>query len=315
MIDRILAFSLQNRLLVLLLALGVLGGGAVAFTRLPIDAFPDVSPTLVQVITESPGLAPEEVERLITYPVEVAMNGMPGVEQVRSISIFGISQVNVYFKDDVDIYFARQLTLERLQSAREQIPPGLGEPQLGAITTGLGQVYQYVVRGRSEDAMELRTLQDWVVKYNLRTVPGVADVLSFGGEVKQYQIQVDPRSLLLYGVTLDDIREAVAANNRNVGGGYIVRGPEEYLIRGIGLAENLTDIGNIIVAQRGNTPVFVRNVAQVVLGPEVRRGAVTMNGQGEVVAGIVLKRIYENTSAVIEAVRERVAEINRSLPP
>jgi cobalt-zinc-cadmium resistance protein CzcA len=314
-IDRILAFSLQNRLLVLLLALGVLGGGALAFTRLPIDAFPDVSPTLVQVITESPGLAPEEVERLITYPVEVAMNGMPGVEQVRSISIFGISQVNVYFKDDVDIYFARQLTLERLQSAREQIPPGLGEPQLGAITTGLGQVYQYVVRGRSEDAMELRTLQDWVVKYNLRTVPGVADVLSFGGEVKQYQIQVDPRSLLLYGVTLDDIREAVAANNRNVGGGYIVRGPEEYLIRGIGLAENLTDIGNIIVAQRGNTPVFVRNVARVVLGPEVRRGAVTMNGQGEVVAGIVLKRIYENTSAVIEAVRERVAEINRSLPP
>jgi cobalt-zinc-cadmium resistance protein CzcA len=301
-------------LLVVLLALGVLGGGALAFTRLPIDAFPDVSPTLVQVITESPGLAPEEVERLITYPVEVAMNGMPGVEQVKSISIFGLSQVSVYFKDDVDIYFARQLTLERLQVARDQIPPGLGEPQLGAITTGLGQVYQYVVRGGGADQMELRTLQDWVVKYNLRTVPGVADVLSFGGDVKQYQIRVDPRSLLLYGVTLDDIRRAVAANNRNVGGGYIVRGPEEYLIRGIGFAENLADIGNIIVAERGNTPVYIRNVAQVATGPEVRRGAVTMNGQGEVVAGIVLKRIYENTSAVIQTVKEKVSEVNRTLP-
>jgi cobalt-zinc-cadmium resistance protein CzcA len=314
MIDRILSFSLQNRLLVILLALGVVAGGGLAFTRLPIDAFPDVSPVLVQVITESPGLAPEEVEQLITYPVEVAMNGLPGVEQVRSVSLFGVSQVSVYFHDDVDIYFARQLTLERLQAAREQIPPGLGDPQLGAITTGLGQIYQYVMRGSSEDAMELRTLQDWVVKYNLRTVPGVADVLSFGGEVKQFQIKVDPRALANYGVTLDNIRQAVGANNRNVGGGYVVRGAEEYLVRGIGLAENLDDIGNIIVAERASTPVFVRNLAQVTVGPEVRRGAVTMNGRGEVVAGIVLKRIHENTSAVIETVKGKMAEVNRSLP-
>jgi cobalt-zinc-cadmium resistance protein CzcA len=315
MIDRIIEFSLRNRMLIALLALGVLGGGAFALSRLPIDAFPDVSPVLVQVVTETPGLAPEEVEQLITYPVEVAMNGLPGVANTKSLSAFGISQVSVYFDDGVDIYFARQLTLEKLQQAREEIPPGLGEPRMGPITTGLGQVYQYVVQGGGNGPVELRTIQDWIVKYNLRTVPGVTEVLSFGGDVKQYQVQVDPRALLQYGVTLRDVRDAVGANNRNVGGGYIVRGPEEYLIRGIGLAETLQDLGSIIITSRAGTPVYVRNVAQVVIGPEVRRGAVTMNGRGEVVSGIALKRIYENTSKVIDAVKDRVAEVNGSLPP
>ena len=314
MIDRLIEFSLRNRLLIALFAVGVLGGGAIALSRLPIDAFPDVSPVLVQVVTETPGLAPEEVEKLVTYPVEVAMNGLPGVVNTKSLSAFGLSQVSVYFDDGVDIYFARQLTLEKLQEAREEIPPGLGEPRLGPITTGLGQIYQYVIEGGSNDPVELRTMQDWIVKYNLRTVPGVTEVLSFGGDVKQYQIRVDPRALLQYGVTLRDVRDAVGANNRNVGGGYIVRGPEEYLIRGIGLAETLQDLGNIIVTSRSGTPVYVRNVADVAIGPEVRRGAVTMNGQGEVVSGIVLKRIYENTSKVIEAVKDRVAEVNAALP-
>ena len=314
MIDRILAFALKNRLLVMLLAIGVIGGGIMALARLPIDAFPDVSPVLVQVSTEAPGLAPEEVEKLITYPIEVSMNGLPGVTQVKSISAFGISMVSVYFRDDVDIYFARQLTLEKLQDAKDQIPPGLGEPRLGPITTGLGQVYQYVLDGKGLDATELRTLQDWIVKYNLRTVPGVTEVLSFGGNVKQYQVQVDPRALLQYGVTLPQVREAIRANNRNVGGGYIERGPEEYLIRGLGLAENLSDIGSIIVAERNGTPIYVRNVANVAFGPEVRRGAVTMNGHGEVVSGIVLKRIYENTSKVIAAVKTKMGDVNASLP-
>ena len=313
MIERLLAFSLKNRLLIVLMAIGVLGGGAFALTRLPIDAFPDVSPVLVQIVTEAPGLAPEEVEKLITYPVEVAMNGLPSVLQVKSISAFGISQVSVYFADDVDVYFARQLTLEKLQQAKSEIPPGLGEPKLGPITTGLGQIYQYVLRG-GQNTTELRTLQDWVVKYNLRTVPGVTEVLSFGGDVKQYQLRVDPRTMLQYGVSLQEIRQAVGANNRNVGGGYITRGPEEYIIRGIGLAENIGDLGNIIVARRGVTPVYVRNVAEVVIGPEVRRGAVTMNGQGEAVSGIVLKRIYENTSQVIAVVKLKVAEVNKALP-
>jgi len=314
MIDRLIEFSLRNRLLVLLLAVGVVAGGSLALSRLTIDAFPDVSPVLVQVVTETPGLAPEEVEQLVTYPVEVAMNGLPGVVNTKSLSAFGISQVSVYFDDGVDIYFARQLTLEKLQQAREEIPPGLGEPKLGPITTGLGQVYQYVIRSAGDDPVELRTMQDWIVKYNLRTVPGVTEVLSFGGDVKQYQIRVDPRALLQYGVTLRDVRDAVGANNRNVGGGYIVRGPEEYLIRGIGLAETLQDLGNIIVTSRAGTPVYVRNVADVAIGPEVRRGAVTMNGQGEVVSGIVLKRIYENTSKVIEEVKARITEVNAALP-
>lgn len=317
MIDRLIEFSLRNRFLVILLALGIMGGGAYTLTKLPIDAFPDVSPVLVQVITVSPGLAPEETERLVTYPVEVAMNGIPGVSHTKSLSTFGLSQVSVYFHDNVDIYFARQLTLERLQEAKEQIPPGLGEPFLGPITTGLGQVYQYVVRDTTEtrDVLELRTIQDWVVRYNLRTVPGVADVISFGGGVKQYQVQVDPRALRQYGVTLTEIEEALGANNRNVGGGFIVRGAEEYLIRGIGFAESLADLGDVIVAVRGGSPVYVRNVATVVFGPEVRRGAATMNARGEVVAGIVLKRIRENTSQVISAVKAKVAEINRALPP
>lgn len=315
MIDRILEFALRNRVFVSLMAIVVLGGGGVALAKLPIDAFPDVSPVLVQVITVTPGLAPEEVEKLVTYPVEVAMNGMPGISHTKSLSTFGLSQVSVYFHDDVDIYFARQLMLEKLQEAREQIPPGLGEPRLGPITTGLGQIFQYSVRGAGTSLMELRALQDWVIKYGLRTVPGVADVISIGGDVRQYQVQVDPRALRQYGVTLAEVREALGANNRNIGGGFIVRGAEEYLIRGIGLAENLQDLGNIIVAQRAGSPVYVRNVAQLAFGAEVRRGAVTMNGKGEVVTGIVLKRIHENTSQVIAAVKEKVAQINRTLPP
>lgn len=314
MIDRILEFSLKNRVLIAILAVAISGAGLLAVLRLPIDAFPDVSPVLVQVITETPGLAPEEVEKLVTYPVEVAMNGLPGVDKIKSISAFGISQISVYFHDNVDIYFARQLALEKLQQAKEEIPPGLGEPRLGPITTGLGQVYQYTVAGEGKDLTELRTLQDWIVKYNLRTVPGVTEVLSFGGEVKQYQVRVDPRALIQYGVTLTDVRAAIQANNRNVGGGYIVRGPEEYIVRGLGLAETLEDLGNIIVAERSGTPILVRNIAEIEIGPEVRRGAVTMNGKGEVAAGIVLKRIYENTEQVIAGVKSKVEELNRALP-
>lgn len=317
MIDRIIESALRNRLLVALLALGILGGGMYALRTLPIDAFPDVSPVLVQVITVPPGLAPEEVERLVTYPIEVSMNGIPGVSHTKSLSTFGLSQVSVYFHDDVNIYFGRQLVLERLQEAKKQIPPGLGEPFLGPITTGLGQVYQYVLRDTtgSRDLMELRAIQDWVVRYNLRRVPGVADVISFGGGVKQYQVQVDPRALRQYKVTFAEVEEALGANNRNVGGGFITRGPEEYLVRGIGLAESLGDLGDVIVTTHGAAPVYVRNVATVAFGPEVRRGAATMNAQGEVVVGIVLKRIYENTSQVIEAVKTKVAEINTALPP
>ena len=313
MITRIVDWAFGQRLLVILGALAITGGGIAALRGLPVDAFPDVSPVLVQVVTESPALAPQEVEALVTFPVEVAMNGLPGVTRVQSISAFGLSQVNVYFRDDVDIYFARQLVFERVQSAREGIPRGLGDPTLGPITTGLGQVYQYLVTG-NVPADSLRTLQDWVVKARLRTVPGVAEVLSFGGEVKQYQVQVDPGKLRHYSVTLPQVVEALERNNSNAGGSYVEVGAEEYVVRGLGLARSLEDIGNVIVAERENAPVYVRNVGTLAFGGEIRRGAVTVNGAGERVAGIVLKRIYENTSAVIAATRAEVEAINRSLP-
>lgn len=315
MIQRVVDWALGQRLLVMVGAVALLGGGLLAMRGLPVDAFPDVSPVLVQVVTESPGLAPQEVEALVTYPVEVAMNGLPGVSRIQSISAFGLSQVNIYFHDDVDIYFARQLVFERMQSARAAIPLGLGEPALGPITTGLGQVYQYLVTGDGIPADSLRTIQDWIVKFRLRTVPGVTDVLSFGGEVKQFQVQLDPGALIRYGVTIPEIVEALERNNSNAGGGYLVRGAEEHIVRGLGFVQTLADIGNVVVTQREHAPVYVRNLGVVAFGAETRRGAVTVNGQGERVAGIVLKRIYENTSDVIGQVRGEIAGINRTLPP
>lgn len=314
MIKAIVDWALNQRLLVLVGAAAVIGGGYLALRGLPVDAFPDVSPVLVQVMTESPSLAPEEVEALVTYPIEVAMNGLPGVSRIQSVSAFGLSQVNVYFDDDVDIYFARQLVFERVQSAKGAIPAGLGEPVLGPITTGLGQVYQYLVIGDGVSADSLRTLQDWIVKFQLRTVPGVTEVLSFGGQVKQFQVRLDPGRLIRYGVTVPEVIEALERNNANAGGNYIVRGAEEYLVRGVGLIQSLHDVGDVVVTERENAPIYVRNVGEVAIGAEVRRGAVTVNGKGEAVAGIVLKRIYENTSAVIDRVKEKVTEINRSLP-
>jgi len=366
MIDRLIQFSLQQRFLILIFAVLVVGLGVVSLKDLPIDAFPDVTNIQVQVNTEAPGLAPVEVEKLITFPVESVMNGLPGVTQVRSLSKFGLSVVTVVFTDQTDIYFARQLVLERLQIARERIPPGLGDPEMGPISTGMGQIYMYVVQrtpgeqgskgageqgskganklaswrvselardqptnspthpstktlGTSDtfgtsDLITLRTLQDWVVKYQLRTVPGVTDILSFGGQVKQYQVLVDPDKLIAYHVHLRDVFEALARSNANTGGGYIEHGAEQYIVRGVGLLTSLEDIRNIVVAEREGTPIYIKNVAEVVVGPEVRQGAVTMNGQGEVVTGIVLQLKGENSRAVIRRVQEKVQEINQGLP-
>lgn len=315
MIDSLIQLSLKQRLVVVIAALSVVLAGVWSIKNLPIDAFPDVTPTLVQIITESEGLAPEEVEKLITYPIEVSINGIPGVKQVKSISAFGISMVSVYFKDGTDIYFARQLILERLQKAKEDIPQGLGDPEMGPITTGLGQVYQYIVEGKDKDITELRTLQDWIVKFNLRTVPGVTEISSFGGEVKQYQIRLNPHLLLKYGITLNEVIEALGKNNANVGGSFIEKNSEEYLVRAVGWVKDKEDLGRIVIGQREKSPIYLRDVATIAFGSEIRRGAVTRNGQGEVVAGIVLKLIYQNTSKVIDAVKEKVSEINKILPP
>jgi cobalt-zinc-cadmium resistance protein CzcA len=314
MVERLIEIAQRQHFLVFTFAILIAAGGIVGLNYLNIDAFPDVTPVRVEIGTEAPGLGPEEVEQLITFPIESVMNGLPGVQQVRSISKFGLSIVTVVFEDGTDIYFARQLVLERLQLARARIPEGF-EPQMGPITTGTGQIFMYRVSGVGYTNMELRTINDWIIKYQLRTVPGVADVLSFGGEVKQYQVIIDPDKLLNYELSLRDVFEAVENNNVNTGGNYIEHGPEQYIIRGVGLARTIRDIERIIVTSRRGTPVYVRDVARVVLGPEIRQGAVTMNGQGEVVTGIVLQQIGTNTKKVIERVKAKISDIERSLPP
>jgi cobalt-zinc-cadmium resistance protein CzcA len=314
MIERLIGMAQRQHFLVFTFAILIAAGGLFALNRLNIDAFPDVTPVRVEIGTEAVGLAPEEVEQLITFPIENVMNGLPDVKVVRSISKFGLSIVTVTFEDGTDVYFARQLVFERLQLARARIPEGF-EPQMGPITTGTGQIFMYQVRGPGYSNMELRTINDWIIKYHLRTVPGVADVLSFGGEVKQYQVIIDPDKLVNYRLSLSDVFEAVETNNANSGGNYIEHGPEQYIIRSIGLARTTRDIENIIVASRQGTPVYVRDIARVELGPEVRQGAVTMSGQGEVVTGIVLQQINTNTKEVIERVKARVEDTQASLPP
>jgi len=318
MLNRIVEVSLAQRFLLSMLTAALVGFGIYSTLQLNVDAFPDVTNIQVQINTASPGLAAVEVEQLITFPIETVMNGLPDITEVRSISKTGLSVVTVVFEEGVDLYFARQLVLERLQVARERIPPGLGDPEMGPITTGLGQIYKYMLKGEGFSAMELRTLNDWVVKFQLRTVPGVTDVLSFGGEVRQYQVRVDPNLLLSHGLTLGDLRDAIEANNSNAGGWYLEGAEQQVVVRGVGLVEGgtqgLTDIANIVLASRDGTPVFIRDVADVAYGPEIRQGAVTLNGEGEVVMGIVLQLKGANTSRVIDGVREKVEQIQSALP-
>ena len=314
---RIIEFALRRRTLIIVMGVLVMGMGYYSYRQLPVDAFPDVTPVLVQVFTITEGLAPEEAERYVTYPVEVAMNGLPHLKEIRSVSNFGLSVVNVYFKDGMDIYFARQLVGERLQHAREEIPEGFGEPEMGPITTGLGQILFYFVEDEEGiyDPFELRTIQDWLIKFNLQTVPGVTEVLSIGGEVKQFHILVRPDDLLRYNLTLDEIVETVKANNANVGAQFIVKNSEEYIVRSVGLAEKISDLERIVLKSEDGTPVYLNQIADVTIGGEIRRGLTTINGQGETVVGMVLKLIGENTSIVIRDVKIRMEEINKVLPP
>jgi cobalt-zinc-cadmium resistance protein CzcA len=308
--------TLSNRLLIIAFVIGLIGAGLASFRSLPVDAFPDVTPALVQVFTETEGLAPEEVERYVTFPVEVAMNGLPGLKQIRSTSNFGLSVVNIYFEDGADIYFARQLVGERLQLAREEIPEGFGEPEMGPITTGLGQILFFFVADETgtRDLREIREAQDWIIKYNLQTVPGVTEVLSLGGEEKQYQVKVQPDALLRYGITINEVADAISANNANAGAQTIARNAELLVVRSVGLAGSIADIESIVVKGADGTPVYVRDVAEVAVGGAPRQGLAVLDGQGEAVAGLVLKLIDTNTSTVIEDVKRRLADINAQLP-
>jgi cobalt-zinc-cadmium resistance protein CzcA len=322
MINRITDSALRLPGLVLIAVGALMVTGIFQYRNMPVDAFPDISPIMVPVFAEGHGMAPEEIERLITYPIESAMNGLPGVTQIKSTSAFGMAVIYVYFKDSMDIYFARQLVAERLASVIAELPETDEPPGLGPISTGLGQIFMYYLTadpdkvdtgGKDLDTW-LRELNDWVVKFQLQTVPGVTEILSMGGHVLQYQIRVNPNALLKYELTLEDLVEAVNANNRNVGGQFLVLGSEEHLVRGLGLVESLEDIRSIAVKEEDGRPVLLSAIADVDYGNEIRRGVVSRNGETEVVAGLVLKLFGENTSEVIERLYAKVDDAKLALP-
>jgi heavy metal efflux system protein len=315
MINAILNFSVRQRMLVMLGAVILTGFGILAWQRIPIDAFPDVTNVQVQVLAKAGGMSPPEVEKLVTRPIEIQMGGLPRLTEIRSVSKIGLAAITIVFEDGVNDYFARQLVSERLASARENLPTGV-DVELGPITTGLGEVFQYILVSKDPkyDATELRTIQDYIVRPLLRTVPGVADVNSFGGLVKQFQVIVKPERLTSFHVSLQQVFEALAKNNSNASGNFIEHQSEQYVVRGLGLVKNTQDIENIIIAVHEHTPIYVRDVADVKIGAELRQGAVTMNGQGEVVSAIVLMLKGASGRDVVNAIKEKLPEIQKALP-
>jgi len=304
---------LKNRVLALVATGALVAAGLWAWTHLPVDAFPDVTNTQVMILSKAPGLAAVDVEQRVSYPVEQAMRGLPRVTQVRSLSKAGLSQVVVVFEDGADTYWTRQVVFERLATAREQLPPGV-EPELGPISTGLGEIFQYTLEGEGLDAMELRTIQDWIVAPLLKPVPGVNEVNSFGGRVKQYQVLLAPDRLVKYGLAAGDVVEALERNNANAGGGVVVRGWEQVYLRGVGLLRDIPDIGRVVLKARDGAPVYLRDVAEVAVGAEPRQGAVTRDGRGEVVAGMIIMLKGENAKEVVARVKDAVLRIRGTLP-
>ena len=318
MIDKLIAWSIRWRLFVVLLVLGLIGAGIYAAIGLPIDAVPDVTTNQVQINTVAPAFTPLEMEQYVTSPIEVAMSSLPHKEEIRSLSQFGLSQVTIVFPDDADLYAVRQLMLERLRDVERDLPPGVA-PELAPISTGLGEIYQFTVEdvsGKNRySLMERRTLLDWFIKPQLRTVPGVIEVNSFGGEEQQYEVLVDPAKLTGYGLTLRQVIDALSANNINAGGGYLEHGGEQELIRGVGLIQNESDIGNIVVASHQGTPVYVSSVAEIRRGAQIRQGAATRDGKGETVMGIAMLLKGENSRAVAGRIAERLQQVQKALPP
>jgi cobalt-zinc-cadmium resistance protein CzcA len=312
-VDALFGWILRKRGLVLVCTGLAAVLGFVAWVRLPVDAFPDVTNVQVMVLTKAPGLSALDVEQRVTHPIELVMGGLPKVTQVRSISRAGLSQVVIVFRDGVDPYFTRQVVFERLQGAREDLPPGV-EPELGPLSTGLGEIFQYTLEGEGFSPMEKRSVQTWLVAPRLRSIPGVTEVNSFGGEVKQYQVVVLPERLVKYGLTLRDVMEALEESNRNAGAGYILKGWEQMYIRGIGLFESVRDVGAVPLRAKDGTPVYLRDLAEVRVGPQIRQGAVTRDGRGETVCGMAIMLRGENSKTVVSAVKEAAAELQKSLP-
>ncbi|MCB4791474.1 MAG: CusA/CzcA family heavy metal efflux RND transporter [Elusimicrobia bacterium] len=308
-----IAFIFKQRFLVLCMTAVVIIGGIVAWKNLPIDAFPDVTNVQVMILTQAPGLAPEEVERLISTPLEKEMNGLPKVNSIRSLSKAGLSQVVVVFKDDTDIYFARQVVFERIQIAKEALPQGF-EPEMGPISTGLGEIYQYTLESDKADLTELRTVQDWVIRPQLRSIPGATEINSFGGFAKKYEVIVDPDRLLKYDVTLEKVTEALSKNNSTAPANYIIKGQEQIVVRGNGLIKTVADIENIVVASNSGTPVYVKDIGSVGIGHEIRWGAATRDAKGEAVCGMVIMLKDANSKDVVDLVKKEIKKIQARLP-
>lgn len=320
MLNKIIEFSVKNKLVIGLFIIGLIAYGSYQFTKLPIDAVPDITNNQVQVITVAPSLGATDIERLVTFPIEIANSNIPGLHEIRSFSRFGLSVVTIVFDDDIDVYWARQQVSERLQQVQADLPKGIGSVSLGPVTTGLGEIYQYTVRAKpgyenKYDAMELRTIQDWMVRRQLLGVKGVADVSSFGGKLKQYEIAVEPSKLKAYNITINDVFDALEKNNQNTGGSYIEKGPTVLYIRSEGLVGSVNDIRSIFIKNTSaGTPLLIRDVAEVRFGYATRYGAMCYNDEGEVTGAIVMMLKGENSSEVINNVKERVAQIQKTLP-
>lgn len=320
MLNRVIYWSIQNKLLVSLLTLVLVGIGVFSLQKLPIDAVPDITNNQVQIITSSPSSGAEDIERLVTFPVEQTMTTIPGIEEIRSFSRFGLSVVTVVFEEEIDPYWARQQVAERLSEAKSQIPPGFGEPSMAPLSTGLGEIYQYTIRAKKGfesqfNATELRTIQDWTIRRQLLGVKGVADISGFGGQLENYEIAIDPIKLNSHELALSDVFQAIEKNNGNTGGAYIERHSMTTYIRTSGMIESISDIEEIPLTEtEDGMPVLVKNVAKVQIGSAVRYGALTWNNQGEAVGGIVLMLKGANSSEVIELVKERMEQIKKSLP-
>lgn len=319
MINKIIDFSINNKFIIGLLTLTIIGAGIWSITKVPIDAVPDITNNQVQVITQAPNLGTEDIEQIVTYPVEVAMSNLPNVIEIRSISRFGLSVVTIVFDDEMGTYLPRQLVAEKLNEVKEQIPAGFGVPTMGPITTGLGEIYQYTLKVQPEfkdtySITELRTMQDWIVQRQMAMVEGVVEVNAIGGKIKQYEVAVDPNELNSIGLTITDIFEALETNNQNTGGAYIEKNHQANFIRGEGLVRNLDDIKKTVVKTTNNIPITIGDIAKVQYGSAIRYGALTQDGEGEVVGGLIMMLKGANSNSVIENVKQRITEIQKSLP-
>jgi len=318
MINKIITFSIHNKLIIGLLTIALVVYGTYSMYHVPLDAVPDITNNQVQVITQAPNLGTEDIEQFITYPVEVAVANLPEVEEIRSVSRFGLSVVTIVFSDDMGTYLPRQLVAEKLNEVREVIPPGFGDPFMGPISTGLGEIYQYTLKVDPDykdqfSTSDLRTMQDWIVRRQMAMVPGVVEVNAIGGDIKQYEVAVDPDELKAIGLTIVDVFNALEANNQNTGGAYIEKNHQANFIRGEGLARSLKDIENIAVKNQNGIPILIKDIAKVQYGKAVRYGALTQDGE-EVVGGLIMMLKGANSNDVIVRVKDRMDEIQKSLP-